>query len=351
MLVRFGAVLFASLAVLFGLALSPGAITGKSYGDTTPLSVCMLRAIESLRPPSERLFNDKFATSMFPGPARPDAALTGWMIQYIHPVAKVLINWVYPGVMEIVACRTRFIDDAIRTACATGVRQVVILGAGYDTRALRLPCTGVRYFEVDREAIQAYKKERYAAATAQAAAQVSFVQVDFATQSLAAELRKAGFSAQLPTTFVMEGVTVYITREAFVATLGFVASVPGARLIFTYFEQAALDRPEEWGGPHAELNLARMQKIVTARGEPFISGYAPGEMQTFLGMHGLRLEQDACEDACLAYLRQHGRTGRGPDGDAIPSPGPRRSKAPRLGIYNCDLESLIILGLIRGCLD
>ena len=41
-------------------------------------------------------------------------------------------------------------------------------------------------------------------------------------------------------------------------------------------------------------------------------------MQTFLGMHGLRLEQDACEDACLAYLRQHGRTGRGPDGDAIP---------------------------------
>ena len=92
----------------------------------------------------------------------------------------------------------------------------------------------------------------------------------------------------------------------------------GAQLVFTYIVQAALDRPEEWGGPHAELNFARMQKIATARGEPIISGYAPGEMQSFLGRHGLLLEQDACEDACLAYLRQHGRTGRGPDGDAIP---------------------------------
>ena len=49
-----------------------------------------------------------------------------------------------------------------------------------------------------------------------------------------------------------------------------------------------------------------------------MSGYATGEMHSFLGRHGLLLEQDACEDACLAYLRQHGRTGRGPDGDIIP---------------------------------
>ena len=93
----------------------------------------------------------------------------------------------------------------------------------------------------------------------------------------------------------------------------------GAQLIFTYIVQAALDRPEEWGGPHAELNFARMQKIVKARGEPLtlMSGYATGEMHSFLGRHGLLLEQDACEDACLAYLRQHGRTGRGPGGDVI----------------------------------
>ena len=76
------------------------------------------------------------------------------------------------------------------------------------------------------------------------------------------------FSAQLPTTFVMEGVTMYITREAFVATLWASWRVAGAQLVFTYIVQAhvqaALDRPEEWGGPHAELNFARMQKIAKA---------------------------------------------------------------------------------------
>ena len=123
------------------------------------------------------------------------------------------------------------------------------------------------------------------------------------------------FSAQLPTTFVMEGVTMYITREAFVATLGFVAC--GGCAASLHLHRAGGPRPA--GAVGRSACRAELRPHAEDRESPLtlMSGYATGEMHSFLGRHGLLLEQDACEDACLAYLRQHGRTGRGPGGDVI----------------------------------
>ena len=77
--------------------------------------------------------------------------------------------------------------------------------------------------------------------------------------------------------------------------------------------------PRPAGGVGRSACRAELRPHAEDRESPLtlMSGYATGEMHSFLGRHGLLLEQDACEDACLAYLRQHGRTGRGPGGDVI----------------------------------
>ena len=115
------------------------------------------------------------------------------------------------GMVELVACRTYWSDEAIRGAIARDVKQIVILGAGYDTRALRLATEGVTFFEVDRPQVQTQKKASYE--TMQLATKKpEFVSVDFSREKLSEKLQQAGYDSRQPTVFVMEGVTMYIPR-------------------------------------------------------------------------------------------------------------------------------------------
>src|SRR5579872_5249364 len=124
-----------------------------------------------------------------------------------------------------IASRSRFAEDRVAEAVDRGVRQLVTLGAGLDTFGLRNPHRdkGLRVFEVDHPATQAWKRERIAATIADPPA-LNFVAVDFEKQSFVDELIKAGFDAQAPAFFMWLGVTPYLTREAIAATLRAVAA-------------------------------------------------------------------------------------------------------------------------------
>jgi methyltransferase (TIGR00027 family) len=141
--------------------------------------------------------------------------------------------------LDAITLRVAAVDTELALAVAGGCRQVVLLGAGLDTRAFRLSAlAGAAVWEVDHPATQAYKR-RTAAALRPRARAVAFVPVDFErADALADRLRESGFRPAEPTAWVWEGVVMYLTDEAVRRTLGEIAgcSAPGSALVLTYHE-------------------------------------------------------------------------------------------------------------------
>jgi methyltransferase (TIGR00027 family) len=134
-----------------------------------------------------------------------------------------------------IAARSRFAEENLATAVARGVRQYVVLGAGLDTFAHRNPFTeqGLRVFEVDYPATQAWKQRRLADAGLISPASLTFAPVDFERQTLADGLAAAGFDAAAPAFFSWLGVAVYLTRTAIRETLAFIAGLrSGGEVVF-----------------------------------------------------------------------------------------------------------------------
>src|SRR5262245_36371831 len=133
--------------------------------------------------------------------------------------------------------RSRFAEDELARAVARGTRQYVILGAGLDTFAYRNPHenAGLRVFEVDFPATQAWKRRKLTAASIAIPPSLTFAPVDFERQTLAAGLAVAGFDASGPAFFSWLGVSMYLSAEAIDSTLQFVASLPpGGGIVFDY---------------------------------------------------------------------------------------------------------------------
>lgn len=162
-----------------------------------------------------------------------------------------------------IALRTRFAEDALEKAVASGVRQLVVLGAGLDTYAYRNSHGNLRVFEVDHPATQAWKRGRLDEAGIGVPASLTFAPVDFETQTLASGLKDAGFDTALPTFFTWLGVVPYLTEPAIFATLEYVASLPGgAHVVFDYGNPPS---PEDTG-PYAAAR-DELARRVAAIGE------------------------------------------------------------------------------------
>jgi methyltransferase (TIGR00027 family) len=114
--------------------------------------------------------------------------------------------------------RTRFFDERVLAALAAGIRQVVILGAGYDDRALRFRAPGVRFFEIDHPATQQDKRHRLRAMHARDRGPV-LAAADFRHDDVTAVLQACGHAADQPTLFLCEGLLVYLDRPACVRLL------------------------------------------------------------------------------------------------------------------------------------
>jgi methyltransferase (TIGR00027 family) len=135
-----------------------------------------------------------------------------------------------------IAMRTRFAEDALAAAVASGVTQLVVLGAGLDTFAYRSPYRErLRVFEVDFPATQAWKRERLAEAGIEAPSWLTFAPVDFEQQTLAEGLARACFDPAQQTFFTWLGVVPYLSEDAVWTTLRYIASLPGgAHVVFDY---------------------------------------------------------------------------------------------------------------------
>jgi methyltransferase (TIGR00027 family) len=133
--------------------------------------------------------------------------------------------------MRYVGVRTRFVDRAVVDAITAGITQIVILGAGYDTRALRFRTPGMRFFEVDHPATQKDKRERLSDIDARTD-DVTFVAADFTQPGLDDRLFAAGYARDTPTLFVCEGVFRYLPEEWFRELLRVTAAIAAPGSVF-----------------------------------------------------------------------------------------------------------------------
>jgi methyltransferase (TIGR00027 family) len=191
----------------------------------TALWVAMMRAAEGDR--SDRLFDDRFA-GLFVAAVRSGSGGAA----------------VPPGASEFLAIRTRFYDDYLLGACAAGVRQVVMLAAGLDSRAFRLDWPGgVRLFELDLPEVFGFKDAVLAEHGAVAGCVRVPVPVDL-REDWAAPLGAAGFDRAVPTAWLVEGLLLYLSmadNDRLMATVTALSS-PGSRLAFDHMDDSANNR-------------------------------------------------------------------------------------------------------------
>ncbi len=165
--------------------------------------------------------------------------------------------------------RTRYIDDCVSRALDRGLSQVVILGAGLDTRAARLGREGVRFFEVDQAASQADKRARLSRFEDYPTDATTFVPCDFERDDFVQLLVAAGLDPATPACFVWEGVIYYLAEEAARATLQRLASEldPRSLLIFDY-----LNSNMARSSPRLRPEDRAMKEIIEELGEPMRFG-------------------------------------------------------------------------------
>ena len=241
----------------------------------TAVMVCMARALAHGRT-SVAAFQDPVALALLPEEARVrvERARAG-----VPPSGRreTLDRQFMETRAHMMVARTVEIDEAIRCAEAP---QLVILGAGLDGRAWRMPELENRVvFEVDHPDSQRDKRLRLAGLKA-TATQVHFVEVNFGTDDLDARLQEAGHDPTRPTAWIWEGVVMYLTAAEIEATLAVVQarSTPTSLLVVAYFQPAVL------------LWLVRL--FLARVGEPLRSTHTPAQMQALLGRFGFKVQRD-----------------------------------------------------------
>lgn len=210
-----------------------------------------------------------------------------------------------PGTLGGILCRTRYIDDVLKRSLEEGIEQVVILGAGFDSRAYRIAgMNQVQVFEVDLPGTRKLKQIRIEKVLGAVPENVTLIGMNFDQENLDDILRASGFQNGKRTLFIWEGVTQYISAEAVNNTLEFVSGVSGvgSAIVFTYVLRGIIDgtaRPE-WFRPF----LSFAKKV----GSPFIFGLDQVELEQYLCERGLKLIDDvgAAEYQDL-YLKHLGR--------------------------------------------
>lgn len=240
----------------------------------TALAVAWLRAAHQVLEAAPRILEDPVAPRLL-GPDAESAIRTG-MEPFQNRAAR--------GLRSHVVLRSRHAEEQLQVAVQRGARQYAVLGAGYDTFALRQPpwAQALRIFEVDHPGSQADKRRRIAEAGLQAPANLVFAAVDFEHESLLDGLRRHGVDTAQPTFFSWLGVTMYLSKDAVAATLRATAAfAPGSGIVLTY----AAPRGHDAGSDAAQAELAQRAARV---GEPWQSWYEPQEIESALREAGYR---------------------------------------------------------------
>jgi len=208
----------------------------------------------------------------------------------LRPLARAILDRGAPGAYGYLIARTRYLDRALLEALSRGLDQLVILGAGHDTRPYRFaePIGGIPIFEVDLPEPQSRKRARLARYFGSVPAAVTFVTADLTKETWPTALLEAGYDPSRTTLFVLEDVAAFLPSSAVERILAFVAADSGAgsRLVFDYALRSFVERDAVPFGGHGAFAAARWLRA------PFLTGADPEQTARALGRHGL----EPCSD-------------------------------------------------------
>lgn len=279
-----------AMAVLLALAcaVQPAFALRPGQPFSTAEWVCLYRAIAALNPDLKLRNPDNLAEK-----------LCSWPENYFphdYAGARSIIDnngETFSGFF-IVNARTHYIDAALRRAVAYGATQVVILGAGFDSRAYRFRNTypSVQFFEVDLPKTSAMKRERLKEVFGSVPDYVRYAPIDFNKQKLRNVLMPVGYNPKKRTLFILEGVTMYVDEAGNGSTLDFIGrnSARGSRVVYDYLLRDVIE--EKFDGHYAARYITG---AVKQSGEPFVTGWTPAEAAAFVKKHGLVVVEDLGE--------------------------------------------------------
>jgi methyltransferase (TIGR00027 family) len=263
----------------------------------TALATSLMRAAHTRLDPHP-LIDDPWGDRLVPESVKRAMAASNEMLD-----ASLMGSRSYANVIM----RTRYTEDALQAGASQGVRQYVLIGAGFDSFALRRPgfAADLQIFEIDFPATQSLKVERIDACGIALPDSVHFIAADLSKESVAAALARSSFETNRLTFFSWLGVTMYLTREANLATLRSIASCSpaGSEVVFTYFDERIFQAQSE--------SFRELEQRVAAMGEPFLSGFNPAELAAKLAACGLDLVEDLNGSAAAARYDRGGEHGLG----------------------------------------
>ena len=272
-----------------------------SLPSKTAQHVALVRAIESLRPAGRRICWDPYARFFLQGRMK--------RIYLLWPLRKLFCftsERYLPGVIGAVLLRTRYIDDWFSAQVTSGVRQVVNLGAGYDTRWLRFSSQlqRARVFEVDHPATQDRKVSLLRSFLPTLPGNLVLVPVRFNRDALDEKLAEVGYRQDLPTAFIWEGVTYYISRSAVERTLAFITtlSAPASAIVFDFFPPTVAE-----GSSHLKEGRG-MHQLFRGIDEAITFGIDVDKLEPFLKNMGFR--NTLIVTARELWRKYHPRKGR-----------------------------------------
>jgi methyltransferase (TIGR00027 family) len=269
----------------------------KGKPSATAEANAAFRAAEWLRPSDERVCHDQFAR-YFIGLK---FGIIAWS-RFLIRIALWYADRIIPHAANSVVARTRYIDDYLKACITDGIEQLVILGAGYDSRAYRFDelKTRVKVFEVDHPDTQRAKIQKVKRIFGSLPSHVVFVSLDLDERKLGEGLLESGYDKGKKTLFIWEGVTVYLTPEAIDETLAFVAqnSGKGSSIIFDYAFQSANDAASKNG------DAKKWREAYERRGEVPKFAVKDDGIEEFLSQRGFyRVESVSMESLKRTYFK------------------------------------------------
>jgi methyltransferase (TIGR00027 family) len=285
----------------------------ESLPSRTALATSLMRALHSRSDPFP-LLDDPWGDRLVPDSER--ETMTARILARMDSDARaralrtpasvldefLLTNTALPGVV----IRSRYAEDALREATINGITQYGLIGAGFDSFVLRRPSfsDALTIYEIDHPVTQTMKLQRIKECGISLPQSVHFIAADLAKEDLETVLARSSFRTDEAAFFSWLGVTVYLTREANLATLRAIATcaAPGSELVFTYVNQAEF-APDRSRSPHNDN-----AKVVAQLGEPWISGFNPDEIVDDLACVGLEPVEDLDGKAMWERYRGAGTT-------------------------------------------
>jgi methyltransferase (TIGR00027 family) len=264
----------------------------KEKSSETAMQMALSRAIESLKTEEERICYDPLAKDFLT--LKYKILIQNKLLR--NSVVKI-IDQLFIGHHYYVIARTRYIDDFLQECFANEIQQVVIMGAGFDSRAYRFDdLKEIKVFEVDHPATMAIKKEKIQKELGSLPNHVVYVPIDFLKEKLSDKLVQCGYSGKLKSLFIWEGTTPYLIPESVDETLAFVSSNSGkdSSIIFDYILKSVVNGTCDLEG--AKNEFEKMNKTS----EPLTFGIEKEEIESFLVDRGFQNIKDVGSE----YLKE-----------------------------------------------